>query len=78
MMPEGFTSTEWTAQTAVWGYPSNKVLAAAQTFSAGYWKGRVTAFIGLINNDNSGDNGIQMDRIVSQIEEGIRVKIISS
>ena len=78
MMPAGFTDTEWTAQVAIWGYPSNKVLVAAQTFSAGYWKGRVTAFIGLINNDNSGDNGIQMDRIVSQIEEGIRVKIISS
>ena len=77
-MPEGFTSTEWTAQTAVWGYPSNKVLAAAQTFSAGYWKGRVMSFVGLINNANSGDNGIQIDRIVSQIENGIRVKIISS
>ena len=78
MMPAGFTETEWTAQTAIWGYPSNKVLAAELVFSAGYWKGRVTAFLGLINNANSGDNGIQIDRIVSQIENGIRIKIINS
>lgn len=40
-MPAGFTEAEWTAQTATWGYPSNKVMRTLFLDTEGYWKGRM-------------------------------------
>ena len=68
-MPADFTSTEWTYQTGVWGYPSNKVLAT-KTVSAGYWKGRVTYATGLQNNTS---NGVMMNLMIDEFNNGIRI-----
>ena len=68
-MPANFTSTEWTYQTGVWGYPSNKVLTT-KTVSAGYWKGRVTYATGLQNNTS---NGVMMNLMIDEFNNGIRI-----
>ena len=73
-MPADFTETEWTAQTATWGYPSNKVKQSAVVLTAGYWKGRITAFTDTNNNTSSGELSNLM---VEQFDNGLRLKQVS-
>lgn len=73
-MPEGLTETEWNTQTAAWGYPSNKVKQSAVVLTAGYWKGRVTAFTDTNNNTSSGELSNLM---VEQFDNGLRLKQVS-
>lgn len=73
-MPADFTETEFNAQTALWGYPSNKVKQSSVSLSAGYWKGLITAFANTINNTSSGELSNLM---VEQFDNGLRLKQVS-
>lgn len=70
-MPADFTSTQWGYQTDTWGYPSNKVLISGK-LSEGYWKGRIMK--ALTNFMNNTDKGEAFDRLVEQVDGGIRLK----
>ena len=74
LMPGDFNSTQWSKQTALWGFPSNKVQQTSVAITTGYWKGRATAFTSMMNNTSAGELN---DLLVEQIENGIRLKQVS-
>ena len=73
-MPADFTETEFNAQTAIWGYPSNKVKQSNVSLTAGYWKGRIITFTNTINNTSAGELSNFM---VEQFDNGLRLKQVS-
>lgn len=77
-LPAGFDKDAWEDQTDIWGYPSNKILQTGLSLSDGYWKGRPMTFSGLINAANAGNQGVFTDRIVTQMENGVHIKMINS
>ena len=72
--PADFTETEYNAQTAEWGYPSNKVKQSTVSLTAGYWKGRITTFANTMNNTSAGELNNMM---VEQFDNGLRLKKVS-
>ena len=73
-MPADFTETEFTAQTGIWGYPSNKVKQSNVALTTGYWKGRILNFTNTINNTSAGELS---DLMVRQFDDGVRLKQVS-
>jgi len=74
LLPSDFLSTDWDKQTALWGYPSNKVRQNTVSLTAGYWKGRIMAFTSTINNTSTGELN---DLMVRQFDNGLRLKQVS-
>ena len=73
-MPADFTETEFNNQTAIWGYPSNKVLQTNLVLTAGYWKGMIRKMTNTINNAHAGELSNMM---VEQFDNGLRLKQVS-
>ena len=73
-LPADFTETEFNAQTALWGYPSNKVKQDTVALTAGYWKGRILNFTSTMNNTSAGELS---DLMVRQFDDGVRLKQVS-
>ena len=73
-MPAGLTETEWTAQTGLWGYPSNKVLQSSVALQEGYYKGRVTAITG---PQNDSGKGVYLEKIINEFDNGVRLKKVA-
>ena len=73
-MPKNLDSTEWGYQTALWGYPWDKLRINGQSLTAGYWKGRILNFTGTNNNTSTGELS---DLMVRQFDNGLRLKQVS-
>ena len=72
-LPAGFDKDTWEDQTAIWGFPSNKILQTAVSITEGYWQGMITS---ASTDTHAMMFGLNLGMIINSFKNGVRLKKI--